>query len=121
MIDRDMVSKAEVLDIYAELYDEFDDAPGIIKVLHKVCDKLKRLQPQEPVVSPTIGGWISVKERLPEKNQIVIASDGEHTWDVGMYKSLCGKPSMWNWKKNTVKTVLWWMPKDGALPEPPKT
>lgn len=71
--------------------------------------------------APTIGGWISVKDRLPEKNQIVIASDGEHTWDVGMYKSLCGKPSEWNWKKNTVKTVLWWMPKDGALPEPPET
>jgi hypothetical protein len=69
---------------------------------------------------PTIGGWISVKDGLPEKNQIVIASDGEHTWDVGMYKSFCGKPSEWNWKKNTVKTVLWWMPKDGALPEPLK-
>ena len=66
------------------------------------------------------GGWISVKDRLPNKGQIVIASDGEHTWDVGMYKSFCGKPSEWNWKKNTVKTVLWWMPKDGALPEPPK-
>lgn len=70
--------------------------------------------------APTVGGWISVKDRLPKKNQIVIASDGEHTWDVGMYRSLCGKPSEWNWKKNTVKTVLWWMPKDGALPEPPK-
>lgn len=69
---------------------------------------------------PTIGGWISVKDRLPEKNQIVIASDGEHTWDVGMYKSFCGNPSEWNWKKNTIKTVLWWMPKDGALPELPK-
>lgn len=64
--------------------------------------------------------WISVKERLPKKNEIVIASDGEHTWDVGMYKSFLGKPSMWNWKKNTIKTVLWWMPKDGALPEPPE-
>ena len=64
--------------------------------------------------------WISVKERQPNKGQIVIASDGEHTWDVGMYKSFCGKPSEWNWKKNTIKTVLWWMPKDGALPEPPK-
>lgn len=67
-----------------------------------------------------ISGWISVEERLPSKGQIVIASDGEHTWDVGMYRSFCGKPSEWNWKKNTLKTVLWWMPKDGALPEPPK-
>ena len=69
---------------------------------------------------PTVGGWISVKDALPKKNQIVIVSDGEHTWDVRMYKSFCGKPSDWNWKKNTVKTVLWWMPKDGALPEPPR-
>lgn len=76
----------------------------------------------EPLVlrAPTISGWISVKDGLPNKGQIVIASDGEHTWDVGMYKSFCGKPSEWSWKKNTVKTVLWWMPKDGALPEPPK-
>lgn len=49
MTDMDMVSKAEVLDIYAELYDEFDDAPGVINELHKVCDKLKRLQPQDIV------------------------------------------------------------------------
>lgn len=120
MIDMDMVSKDEVLDIYAELYDEFDDAPGIIKVLHQVYDKLNRLQLQEPVASPIVGDWISVNKRPPKKNQIVIVSDGEHIWDVGMYKGLCGKPSNWNWKKNTVKTVLWWMPKDGALPEPPR-
>ena len=49
MNDMDMVSKAEVLDIYAELYDEFDDAPGVINVLHKVYDKLNRLQPQDIV------------------------------------------------------------------------
>ena len=49
MSDRDMVSKAEVLDTYAELYDEFDDAHGVINVLHKVYDKLERLQPQDIV------------------------------------------------------------------------
>lgn len=81
-------------------------------LIDTVIDEIRKM--------PTIGGWISVKDGLPKKNQIVIVSDGEHTWDVGMYKSLCGKPSNWNWKKNTVKTVLWWMPKDGALPEPPR-
>lgn len=49
MADMDMVSKAEVLDIYAELYDKFDYAPGVIKMLHKVYDKINRLQPTEPV------------------------------------------------------------------------
>ena len=118
MIDRDMVSKAEVLDIYAELYDEFDDAPGIIKVLHKVCDKLKRLQPQEPVVSPTIGGWISVKERLPEKNGRYLCRyeqeiHGEicRCTDFGMYDSNIGKNGGW-----FVGKVTHWMP----LPEAPK-
>lgn len=71
--------------------------------------------------------WISVKDRLPNKGQIVIVSDGKHTWDVGQYQGLSyvpglseGKPNRWNWKKNTVKTVLWWMPKENALPEPQK-
>ena len=90
--------------------------------LMKYCNNLKgkTIDANDIARFPTAVSWVSVKDRLPEKNQIVIASDGEHTWDVGMYKSLCGKPSEWNWKKNTVKTVLWWMPKDGALPEPPK-
>lgn len=50
MIDRDMISKAEVLDIYAELYDEFDDAPGIRKVLHRVYDKINNLKEQGKIV-----------------------------------------------------------------------
>ena len=76
--------------------------------------KSKTIDANDIARFPTAIGWTSVKERLPEKNQIVIASDGEHTWDVGMYKSFCGKPSEWNWKKNTIKTVLWWMPLDAA-------
>ena len=100
------------------------DADALIAEIEKRRKAAKTLTGIDMVMllkdAPTVNGWISAKDRLPEKNQIVIASDGEHTWDVGKYKSLCGKPSEWNWKKNTVKTVLWWMPKDGALPEPPK-
>lgn len=103
------------------LKDNFPNARADIFENCRNCTCLDNEQINQIIDStPTVNGWISVKDRLPEKNQIVIASDGEHTWDVGMYKSLCGKPSEWNWKKNTVKTVLWWMPKDGALPEPPK-
>ena len=57
MPDRDVISKAEVLDIYAELYDEFYDAPGIIKVLHRVYDKINRLNPQEHVEQKN-GFWL---------------------------------------------------------------
>ena len=66
--------------------------------------------------------WIPVTERLPEKNQIVVAHEGKGTWDFGMFRgiSASGNPEYWHWKKNTFKHVKWWMPKDGALPEPPK-
>ena len=68
--------------------------------------------------------WISVYEQLPTMRQKVIVTDGEHTWDVGEYQGLSslGKAidvTFWRWKKNTIKRVLWWMPKAGALPEVP--
>lgn len=103
----------------AELNIEAVIKSGVEKALNKPIMNGKSIT-QWAAIGMKAPQWVSVEERLPEKNQIVIASDGEHTWDVGMYKGLCGKPSEWNWKKNTVKTVLWWMPKDGALPEPPK-
>ena len=46
----DMVSKSDVLDIYAELYDVFDDNKAIQKELHKVYDKINNLKEQEPLV-----------------------------------------------------------------------
>lgn len=66
--------------------------------------------------------WIPVTERLPEKNQIVVAHEGKGTWDFGMFHGISpsGNPEYWHWKKNTFKRVKWWMPKDGALPEPLK-
>ena len=66
--------------------------------------------------------WIPVTERLPEKNQVVVAHEGKGTWDFGMFRgiSASGNPEYWHWKKNTFKHVKWWMPKDGALPDPPK-
>ena len=73
-----------------------------------------------------VSRWISVEDRLPENKQIVVVSDGIHTWDVGQYSGLSYIPGgnykkdFWNWKKNTVKTVKWWMPKECALPKPPQ-
>ena len=73
------------------------------------------------------GNWISVYERLPDKGQIVVVTDGKNTWDFGMFKGPVYSISKgeylvdkWEWKKNTIKHVKWWMPKDSALPQPPK-
>ena len=74
-------------------------------------------------IDPAHGRWIPVTERLPEKGQIVVAVGEKGTWDVGMFSGLAFSnldPSEWNWKKNTIKTVKWWMLKKDALPEPPK-
>lgn len=71
--------------------------------------------------------WISVEERLPKRNQRVVVTDNKHTWDYGQFNGLAfcfekdnPNPRMWNWKKHTVRRVGWWMPKETALPEPPK-
>ena len=71
--------------------------------------------------------WISVEEKLPEKREIVVVTDGTHAWDYGEFMGLAfcfdnDNPNRrkWNWKKHTVKHVEWWMPKKTALPEAPK-
>lgn len=64
--------------------------------------------------------WISVDDRLPEKRQVVLAiGKDSKTWDVGMFKGLSPSHNnhVWWWKKNTVKRVDYWMPKD-AIPLP---
>lgn len=96
----------------------------------EICDEQRMPYcPLQDVPDKNVGKWISVEDDLPKKNEIVIASDGVHAWEVGQFKGLCYTPNRtednprrdyWNWKKNTVKTVKWWMPKEKALPEPPK-
>ena len=54
--DGDAVSKANVLDIYAELYDVFDDNKAIIKEIHKVYDKLNDLP--TVAIPNKVGHWI---------------------------------------------------------------
>lgn len=57
----DAVSKAEVLETYAELYDIFDDNKYIKQELNKVYDKLNAL-PEQPEPQ-----WILTSEKMPEK------------------------------------------------------
>nr|DAL22541.1 MAG TPA_asm: hypothetical protein [Caudoviricetes sp.] len=57
---------------------------------------------------------------LPIIGEKVVVSDGVHTWDYGQYKGFFEDKHTWEWKYMKLRTVHWWMPKAGALPEPPE-
>lgn len=72
--------------------------------------------------APTIDAepqWIPCSERLPKIKEIVlITNDKGHVRcgqyrGVGFFSKNDGRPH-WNWKGNTLETVVAWMP----LPEP---
>ena len=69
-------------------------------------------------VQPTVGGWVSVEDRLPGKNGRYLCRyeqdvDGKvcRCTDFGMFDSNIGEKGGW-----FVEKVAYWMP----LPEPPK-
>ena len=99
------------------------NAADAIDELQAVCKKQEIDLVELTGVVASKATWISVEERLPERNEKVVVSDGQHTWDCGAFQGIGfsdGNRTKWNWKHNTVKTVLWWMPKKDALPMPPK-
>ena len=64
--------------------------------------------------------WIPVTEQtLPNHNSMVVVCGEKGTWDFGTYRGHTPNHiNFWNWKKNTVKEVHWWMYKEDALPMP---
>ena len=70
---------------------------------------------------PSAQRWIPVTlETLPNLNSVVVVCGRKGTWDYGTYRGWYGDIHSWNWKKNTIKHVYWWMYKADALPEPYK-
>ena len=62
-------------------------------------------------------GWIPCSERLPEKGEVVLITNGKGNVRCGQYRSehdVRDGTHYWWWKGKTVETVLAWMP----LPEP---
>ena len=103
----DYISKVDVLEIYADLYQVFDDNPYIRNELSEVYDKINDLKGQETC-------WISVEDEMPEpyKNVLVVNRSGVTiAWYNGRY---------WERGANTnhrsLKTVTHWMP----LPDQPR-
>ncbi len=63
--------------------------------------------------------WIPVTpDTMPEENRVVVVCGEKGTWDYGTYRGHLNSINNWNWKKNTAKTVYWWMYKEDALPMP---
>lgn len=56
---KDAVSKADVLETYAELYDVFDDNKEIKNELHKIYDKINALQAAQP--QRMKGRWVNLQ------------------------------------------------------------
>ena len=130
----DLISKAEVLETYAELFDVFDDSKEIRKELCKVYAKINKLPSAKPYTDEEIQRmseleqaeiekayelgrksmkWVLCSERLPEKGEKVLAST-QNTVFTQVFKGTQGTCDSWWWNNNTIKTIYAWMP----LPEP---
>ena len=102
----DNISKAEVLETYAELYEIFDDYPEICKEISKVYNKINSLQEQKP-------SWISVKDRLPEEDTDVLVANGMGI-EIAAYTT--NPVKQWYGMNGQDVYAKYWTP----LPEPPK-
>jgi len=81
-------------------------------------DEMEKLEAELAMAEPH---WIPVTEdTLPEENRVVVVCGNKGTWDFGTYRGHGNDIHFWNWKKNTIKRVYWWMYKEDALPEPYK-
>ena len=75
---------------------------------------IQQLEDHIRYLTKMIPKWISVEERLPERNERVVVTDGKHTWDYGQFNGLAfcfnnvnPNPRKWNWKKHIVRHVEW--------------
>ena len=104
------------------------DADALIEKINKIkmrnsididdftCGKVSALNCAIDIIrdSQTIGGWISVKDRLPEEDKEVLAYNGAYMI-IAAYAT--NPTKYWYTITGSVtRTITHWMP----LPEPPK-
>lgn len=119
MIDADaLIETIENHPISVPCCDTVDIAKGKMQMLKQVLDDIRN--------SPTVGGWISVKERLPKSiaNKVLVYVEHEDLVGYigyGHYEKYKGVEMWYDLEHNEQFTkrgyaVTHWMP----LPEPPK-
>jgi hypothetical protein len=80
-------------------------------LIRKIYDKIRR-KPLlvKPVVSTSYNGWISVKDKYPEKDEFTLISYGGRVPLIGCYKGkgtwLGADSDFWTAKEE----IRWWMP-----------
>ena len=104
----DLIRRADAVDVVDAIWATTGDVN-----VAKAWDQIKDLPSAEP-------HWIPVTEQtLPRHNSIVVVCGNKGTWDYGTYRGhTTSNINLWNWKKNTLKEVHWWMYKEDALPKP---
>lgn len=111
-----LIDADELKEIVGECPENWTDSPEEVEAFnmwHRVMDDIDS--------TPTISGWISVKDRLPEKSQQVLVRIRNLTricnysekWRVFNHYDELGQP---NKGDRTWYDVTYWMP----LPEPPE-
>ena len=96
---------------YADLHCPMDRASGI-------CGCIDAREAAEAILELRKPRWISVTERLPEENVVVLVFGGKSIYTAYYGKSKYGGGLVWHKlnSKNHYCNPTHWMP----LPEPPK-
>lgn len=93
--------------------------PRLIDALINYCNNLrdKTIDANDIARFPTVGGWISVKDRLPEEKENPYTHDYQEVLcvlstrfgtDVRVYKY--GKGHFWNGPQEIDRMISHWMP-----------
>ena len=134
----DLISRQDAIDAIRAFYDEYiiyDNGKSIEDLISELPsaqrytdEEIQKMQDLEQAMiskafqlgQQDAQQWIPVTEQtLPNHNSVVIVCGEKGTWDFGTYRGLAStNVNFWNWKKNTVKEVHWWMYKEDALPMP---
>ena len=119
----DLISRQDAIEELECVGYDFSESGLSEPELEELCEAIGEVE-QDMIMRirrlPSAQQWIPVTEHtLPNHNSVVVVCGEKGTWDFGTYRGLASTNIFfWNWKKNTVKEVHWWMYKEDALPMP---
>lgn len=133
----DLIRRADAIEAVHNWYDQpYKDIKDYIRGVDKIALDIEALPSAEPSLkaikrqidehwyldppsAEAVQVWIPCSERLPEKGEVVLITNGKGNVRCGQYRSeydVRGGTHYWWWKGKTVESVLAWQP----LPTPYK-